>query len=129
MSKILKHRSMFRFLLLALSMLALSTAQSRAAADNRYVQARITLVQLEPPRQEILPVAENTRCANYAQDAVDDYKTMRRHQECVIPDDPRWQPNYQNHYQWCLTARREWLVSEKKARDGHLVRCGVRKNY
>jgi hypothetical protein len=86
-------------------------------------------VQLEPPRQETLPPPENERCANYARNAVDDYATMRRFRECSIPDSPRWQPNYRNHYQWCLTARPEWLASEAKARDAHLVRCGVRHSY
>jgi hypothetical protein len=86
-------------------------------------------VQLEPPRQETLPPPENERCANYARNAVDDYATMRRFRECLIRDSPRWQPNYRNHYQWCLTARPEWLASEAKARDAHLVRCGVRHSY
>jgi len=126
MSKLPTYRRIFRFLLLALPMLVSNTVQSQATAENRCVQAPITLVQSEPPRQEILPVAENIRCVDYARSAVKDYSTMQRHQECLIPDNPRWQPNYQNHYQWCLTARREWVASETKARDAHLIHCGVR---
>jgi hypothetical protein len=54
---------------------------------------------------------------------------MRRFRQCFIPDNPRWQADSRNHYQWCLTARPEWLASETKARNDHLVHCGVRKGY
>lgn len=129
MSTLPKHSSMFRFMFLALPMLVSSTAHSQATAENQYVQAPIILVQLGPGRQETLPPPENERCANYARGAVADYAAMRRVKKCFIPDSPRWQPHYRNHYQWCLTARPEWLTSEAKARNAHLLRCGGRSSY
>lgn len=135
--------SMFCFLLLTRPMLTSSTAQSQLTANDQYVQARITLNQLElakqdillppentlPPREDTLPPPQNERCANYARHAVQDYATMRKERKCLIGDNPRWQPNYSNHYQWCLTARTEWLSSENKARDNHLLRCGARFKF
>lgn len=88
-----------------------------------------SLAQLGPPRADTLPPPENQRCANYARAAAADYATMRRFRECSVPDSPRWQADYRDHYQWCLTARAEWLASEAKARDSQLVRCGVRHGY
>jgi hypothetical protein len=121
--------STFGFLLIALPLLTASTAHAQTAAYDSNVTAHITLAQLGPPKEEKLPPPENQRCANYAQSAVSDYATMRRFRQCFIPDNPRWQADSRNHYQWCLTARPEWLASETKARNDHLVHCGVRKGY
>jgi hypothetical protein len=129
MSKRPTYRRIFRFVLLALPILISNMVQFQATAENRYVQAPITLEQLERAGQEILPVAGKQYCAQYASSAVDDYRKMREHKKCFIRDNARWQPNYQNHYQWCLTAQHEWAVNEWKARDAHLVDCGVRFNY
>ena len=129
MSTLPMDRSTFSFLLIALPLLTASTAPAQTAAGNSHVAASVTLAQLEPPRRDTLPPPENQRCANYAHSAVSDYATMRRFRQCFIPDNPRWQADYRNHYQWCLTARPEWRTSESKARDGHLVHCGVRKSY
>ena len=118
--------STFGFLLIALPLLTASTAHAQTAAYDSNVTAHITLAQLGPPKEEKLPPPENQRCANYAHSAVSDYATMRQDRKCLIGDSPRWQADYRNHYQWCLTARPEWLVSEWKARDNHLMQCGVR---
>jgi hypothetical protein len=123
------NRSTYWFLLIALPLLTASPAYAQTAADNSPVAARIILAQLGPPRADTLPPPENQRCASYAHSAVSDYQTMRRFRQCFTPDQPRWQADYRNHYQWCLTARAAWLASETKARDGHLVRCGVRHGY
>ncbi|QBR71899.1 hypothetical protein CU048_12160 [Beijerinckiaceae bacterium] len=125
MSTIPMTCSTFRFLLVALSLLTASTVH----ADNSHAAACFNTAQLSPPRVETLPPPENQRCANYAHGAVSDYSTMRRFQQCFLPDNPRWQADYRNHYQWCLTARPEWLASETKARTDHLVHCGVRKSF
>jgi hypothetical protein len=98
----------FGFLLLAL--LTASATHSQARGDT-------------------LPPPENQRCANYAHNAVSNYETMRRFRQCFTPDNPRWQADYRNHYRWCMTARPEWLASENKARDAHLVHCDVRHSY
>jgi hypothetical protein len=123
MSMLPMNRSMVGFLLIALPLLTASTAHAQPAPGQA------TPAQLEPPRVDTLPPPENQRCANYAQSAVSDYATMRRFRQCFIPDNPRWQADSRNHYQWCLTARPEWLASETKARNDHLVHCGVRKGY
>jgi hypothetical protein len=69
------------------------------------------------------------RCNRYANDAVHDYKQMRDDPKCLIGDGPRWQANYQNHYQWCLTARPEWVKNETKLRNDHLMHCGSRVRF
>jgi hypothetical protein len=121
-------RIAFGLFLSALPRLSASTAHAQTA-DNSHVAAPANLAQLGPPRGDTLPPPENQRCANYAHGAVSDYETMRRFRECFIPNNPRWQADYRNHYQWCVTARPEWLTSETKARNDHLVRCGVRHSY
>ena len=105
-------------LLIAFPLLIASTAQAQTAG--------LTLAQLGPSHEEKLPPPENERCASYARAAISDYATMRRSGQCTVADGPRWHADYRKHYQWCLTARPEWLVSERKARDSHLMQCGVR---
>lgn len=113
----------------ALAALLLPTAQAHAAAGQAPAAWPVLLAQLGPPRQDTLPPPENKRCADYAHRAVDDHATMRRFRQCFKPDDPRWQADYHNHYRWCLTARPDAPVSETKARDAHLMHCGVRQGY
>ena len=119
----------FSTFLFCFALLASSEAHTYAAIENLQVQANNSLVQLQPPRADTLPQPENKRCASYARNAVDDYATMRKFPECMLRDNPRWQSDYRNHYNWCLTAAPEALKNETKARDNHLVRCGVRKSY
>jgi hypothetical protein len=123
------NRSTFGFLLIALPLLSASTAHAQTAAYDSNVTAHITLAQLGPPHEETLPPPENERCASYARAAVSDYATMRQSRRCLVADSPRWQADYRKHYQWCLTARPEWVTGEWKARDKQLVQCGVRKSY
>ena len=129
MSNSPRYFHVFRALLLCVAMLPFSEAHSYTVTEDFQFQARIYLVQLQPPRADTLPPPENKLCASYARNAVDDYATMRRFPECLIRDNPRWQADYRNHYQWCLTAAPDWTKNETKARDNHLVRCGVRKSY
>jgi hypothetical protein len=68
-------------------------------------------------------------CEEYARSAVHDYQSMRDHPECHVPDSPRWQPNYQNHYKWCMGVPAAARIGEAKARDAHLVHCKVRSSY
>ena len=121
-----------RHLLLCAVLLTCTNVHSNDDTDESQANAGMQVAQLQPPRTETLPTPpppENRRCASYSRDAVDDYATMRRFPECLKRDDPRWQSNYQNHYQWCLTAAPDALKNETKERTNHLVRCGVRKSY
>jgi hypothetical protein len=79
---------------------------------------------LEPPREEQLPVVNET-CQRFASRAVEQYQKTVDRPKCRVPSDARWQANYQNHYNWCLTAQPGRLRSEEKARDDHLYRCGA----
>ena len=65
-------------------------------------------------------------CKSYAQNAVNDYHVMVKHEKCRVADSGRWQPNYENHYNWCVTAPTGWRLAEAKKRDAHLKRCGAR---
>src|SRR5262249_51212644 len=73
--------------------------------------------------------ASEQRCAQYARGAVADYRQLRNIPECSkrIPQDTaRWQPHYDNHYNWCRQAETAWLTSETKKRDELLLSCGGR---
>lgn len=86
------------------------------------------IAQLPVPDQ--LPEL-NQACSTYAQNAVADYQAMRRYPQCRVPDDPRWQASFQNHYNWCVAtlAHPASRRAEAKARDAHMVECGVRSGY
>ncbi len=122
-------RNTFLFSLFSTIIMTSIATLSQAAVGSHYVESRITLAQLDPPRNDTLPPPENQRCVDYAHNALADYETMRRFPQCSIPDSPRWQSNFPNHYQWCLTARPEWLGSETRAREDHLKQCGVRRSF
>jgi hypothetical protein len=67
-------------------------------------------------------------CQEYAHSAVNDFKqgtAPSNAKKCKITPNARWQSNFQNHYNWCLTAPAAWLGSERKwgsslARLSHL---------
>jgi hypothetical protein len=106
--------------------------RDQAELQNQMSAQRSNPVPAAGQPTPLEPPPENQRCATYARSAVGDYKDMRYYatmpqfRKCLIPDDPRWTADYGKHYQWCLTARREWIIGEWKARDDHLVQCGVR---
>jgi hypothetical protein len=81
---------------------------------------------LSPPVEQKLPV-ENTGCASYAREAVDQFRRANEVSGCHKNQDMRWHNNYGAQYNWCLTAPPADVMRERKARDEHLVRCGVRK--
>ena len=68
--------------------------------------------------------ASQGTCDRYARDAVYQYRVMVEHRDCRVRDSARWQANYQNHYDWCLSAPVAWLNSEWDARNVHLKQCG-----
>ncbi len=103
---------------------ATQSAAQRVAA----LQSASSLV----PRADTLPPERNARCADYARAAVDDYGVMRRFPECLVPNDGRWQSNFDAHYGWCMANRQahaDWIQAEARARNDHLVKCGVRKQF
>jgi hypothetical protein len=68
-------------------------------------------------------------CSQYAESAVKDYQTgtnSANAANCNIPSTARWQPSYQNHYNWCLTVPTGAFQAEKQAREDALVKCGAR---
>ena len=50
---------------------------------------------------------------------------MSNHPGCRVPSSPRWQPNYNNHFNGCRGGTEEHLRSELAIRDAHLVECGA----
>lgn len=75
--------------------------------------------------------ASAATCRNYARYAVEDYKltTTAGKKKCQIKSDARWHADYNAHYKWCLSAPVEWIRSEEKARNTHLMNCGARATY
>ena len=73
--------------------------------------------------------SKESECKHYAQSAVSDYRSMVDHPKCRVADSPRWQPNYENHYNWCMGVPKASRVGESKARDAHLRHCKARVNF
>jgi hypothetical protein len=76
--------------------------------------------------------ASQGACQEYARSAVHDFEAgtaPANAKKCRIKTDARWQPNFQNHYNWCLTAPTAWLLAERKARDDRLLACGARSTF
>jgi hypothetical protein len=76
--------------------------------------------------------AGQATCQEYAHSAVNDFEVgtaAANVRKCRIKADARWQPNFKNHYEWCLTAPAAWLRSERKARDDRLLACGARSTF
>jgi len=72
--------------------------------------------------------ASPQRCQIYAANAVHEYQlgtNEHNKRSCGIQTDGRWQPNHDNHYNWCLAAPDAWLVSEQNARTDRLSKCGA----
>jgi hypothetical protein len=64
-------------------------------------------------------------CNKYASAAVHEFYYTTTVPACAVAQSLRWQPNFANHYQWCLSAnfadvRREWEI-----RINFLNRCGA----
>lgn len=74
------------------------------------------------------PQSKESECKHYAHDAVYDYRVMVDHVKCRVADSARWQPNYENHYKWCMEVPVASRDAEKKARDAHLRHCKARMN-
>jgi hypothetical protein len=91
-----------RFLMLGGAML-LVVAQVRAA-----------------PSQETM-----TRCAAYAERAVQQFNAMNNTPQCHVDPSLRWQPNYDNHYNGCLVLPEFMSNSEETVRVTHLKACGA----
>ena len=89
------------------------------------VIASASLVGFSPPASG----EGNNVCARYAKRALVQYRVMTEQRKCRVKPDARWQPNYQNHYDWCVSARAGWPRSEEKARDDHLSKCGGQSTY
>jgi hypothetical protein len=64
------------------------------------------------------------RCANYANQAIQQFQ-MAQQRACNVPQDARWQSNYQAHYGWCMSikGRANALTAETKARQDTLNQC------
>ncbi|MET0985208.1 MAG: hypothetical protein ABW034_07365 [Steroidobacteraceae bacterium] len=60
-------------------------------------------------------------CQAYATEAVNDYNQAAA-ARCPLSN-ARWQPNYNNHYGWCLNAPTAWVQSEANFRRNELAVC------
>ena len=106
------------------------TERQKAHQQNALNAQRSTASAPPPPRPTTTPAASNQRCSDYARSAVHDYNQASGLQKCSGPmkrENPgRWHAQFDQHYNWCLTAQQSWLTSEAKARDALLVSCGGR---
>jgi hypothetical protein len=82
------------------------------------------LVALAPIGATDAAAAGVRECDSYARRAVNQFATMQRVPRCRLHPDRRWQSNYANHHDWCLSAPIGSARSEQHARDDHLRRCG-----
>jgi hypothetical protein len=76
--------------------------------------------------------ASQSVCKNYADTAVHYFEigtNSANARKCRIQPDARWQPNFKNHFEWCLRAPLDWVRSEGKARTDRLLACGAISNY
>jgi hypothetical protein len=75
----------------------------------------------------VLPAvaASQQECRTYADNAVFDF-TIATNQanaaNCPVTGG-RWQANWENHYQWCLTVSTAAYQGEENARKAYLVQC------
>ena len=109
--------------------------RARAAADNRQAAARRAeaAAPVPVPAPTTTPRGpsrrEDERCSQYANYAVRQYRLAMNRPECAVYTSGRWQPNYENHYQWCLRVPDQALGSEQSARSDHLTRCGAQARF
>ena len=109
--------------------------RARAAADNRQAAARRAeaAAPVAVPAPTTTPTTtvrrEDERCYQYANYAVRQYRLAMNRPECAVQMSGRWQPNYENHYQWCLRVPDQALGSEQSARGNHLTRCGAQARF
>lgn len=107
----------------------------RAAADNRQAAARraAAAVPVPVPAPATTPTGsvrrEDERCYQYANYAVRQYRIAMNRPGCQVHMSGRWQPDYENHYQWCLRAPDQALGAEQGARSDHLTRCGAQSRF
>lgn len=68
----------------------------------------------------------STKCETYAEQAVRQFNRSKQ-LNCGFSASTqplgRWMDNHRKHYDWCMTARPEWLGSEAQARSDALSRC------
>jgi hypothetical protein len=70
--------------------------------------------------------ADKSRCAAYAQRAVQQYQLMKSNPQCQQNTDPmNWQDNYDNHYNACLIFPSKMAEMADAARQNHLIACGA----
>lgn len=70
-----------------------------------------------------LDTPKKISCYTYANSAVADYNLMKGKPQCARPDDPRWQPHKNLHYDWCLSAASFEIDRERSERNRFLLAC------
>jgi hypothetical protein len=63
-------------------------------------------------------------CQNYAQAAINQVRGALANPACAATiKGPRWNPEFQVHYNWCLTQPIPAVEAERGARTGFLRAC------
>lgn len=72
--------------------------------------------------------ASRAYCRDYAREATRQISAARHSPFCWrrIDNRNRWVENYRNHYEWCLSAPREWVQFERYTRAVFLSDCQYR---
>jgi hypothetical protein len=65
-------------------------------------------------------------CAQYARLALHELAVNQSIPGCFRGYDLRWNPNYSQHYGWCLGVSREQAASERDYRRARLDDCRAR---
>jgi hypothetical protein len=106
---------------------AAGESQLSSPIAQERMNARITRPSDEAangPIADTLPPNDDPRCEAYAHKAVNDARAITNAPGCYATG-PRWDPNYQNHYHWCLTVPEAATDNEERERNRHLTQfCG-----
>lgn len=103
-------------------------ALGKAAGSAFKGQPTKPVETMSPPHEVPLATPENAVCRDYSYKAIEQYQATTRNKKCQVNMDGRWNPTYQNHYQWCLTVSESALINEKRERKKHLEKCGMSFN-
>jgi hypothetical protein len=104
-----------------ISSLSIKTPLIRLLIITLLLALAIPVLQTTPAQ-----AADPAFCAHYAHQAVWQYERNRSIPGCFHGGDLRWNPNYDAHYGWCLSAAYDAARTEDSYRGDRLHECMFR---